>query len=249
MTPSTRDPLIARFKDILKAILKRTFLRPGRPIRVISGRLKGIRYESNDRTGLSPLIGIEPVAQDIFSAAISRGDTVYDIGAADGMYSVLFSILASPKGNVVSFEPVPENVLDIENLVRFNPSINIEIVRQAISDVSGTVTFDLGSNSKVGRIWEGPLGNDKINKLEVPVNSLDRLIEDGMPSPNFVKIDVEGFAEKVLKGFRYKFDDSRPFFLSLFTILAKTQPWASSSKIETMNCIEFRLNAIDQECH
>src|SRR5450759_1030449 len=57
----------------------------------------------------------EPDIAAVFNRAIQPGDTVLDIGANVGVFSVLASHLVGHDGCVVAFEPAPDN---LERLAR-----------------------------------------------------------------------------------------------------------------------------------
>ena len=50
----------------------------------------------------------------LYLSKIKKGHTVLDIGANQGYYTSLFSILTGNKGQVHAFEPVPESFSKLE---------------------------------------------------------------------------------------------------------------------------------------
>jgi FkbM family methyltransferase len=62
------------------------------------------------------------------------GQVVYDVGANTGIHSLLFSRLVGPGGSVYAFEPLSENILEIESIKRLNAASNIVVVAEAIGD-------------------------------------------------------------------------------------------------------------------
>jgi FkbM family methyltransferase len=129
------------------------------------------------------------------SKCISLGDTVWDIGANIGMYTVRFANLVGASGLVVAFEPSKVNFL---RLTRSCESLrNVELQPFGLGEVNGNVRFqqgadDLGATSRicedreVGEIVEVRVGDD--------------LIAEGLSAPSVIKMDVEGFEGEVLKG-------------------------------------------------
>lgn len=127
--------------------------------------------------------------------------TVYDVGSRDGDDAVW---IAEQLGatNVVCFEAIPEAAKRIRHRHK-----TIDVVECAVSDVSGVSDFTViesdrpdhaGSSSLVKY---GDFGSPT-RVIEVRVERMDNLIvELGLPVPDVVKVDVEGFSWECLNGF------------------------------------------------
>lgn len=132
---------------------------------------------------------------DAMMAAIGDARTVWDIGANAGLYTRKFANAINQDGLVIAFEPSPRSA---ENLRSINSSgSEIKVQQVALSDSAGEVFFEASSS--------GPGTTDRIVDYEtetrVAVTTADNLVfEDGWKTPDFVKIDVEGFEIDVLKG-------------------------------------------------
>ena len=132
-----------------------------------------------------------------FEKGIRPGDVFFDIGANVGYYSLMAAKLSEPNGKVVAFEPLPRNIAYIQKHVAINKlGDHIKVVEAAVSDRNGTAFFDLSSSTSKGHIaGEG--------ELEVRTVSLDELVESGeIPTPDVMKVDVEGAEADVLQGAR-----------------------------------------------
>jgi hypothetical protein len=71
---------------------------------------KGARFTIGRDLSLYPAVhngGFEAEELDLFLASVRPDDTVWDVGANIGIYAVLLG-RAAHRGQVVSFEPVPE---------------------------------------------------------------------------------------------------------------------------------------------
>jgi FkbM family methyltransferase len=129
-------------------------------------------------------------------AAISEvtrpGDCVWDIGANVGLYTRQFLELVGPAGQVVAFEPVPENAAQLRGLV-FGPQLTV--VEAALADTDGRMSLivsgESGETSHIGESSDG---------LTVRVARGDSMLEEGIRKPEVLKIDVEGFEGDVLDG-------------------------------------------------
>lgn len=123
---------------------------------------------------------------------VSRGDRVLDIGANVGLYTALLSRCVGPAGSVLAFEPMPVLADAVQRLVAWNNLGNVSLFPFALGDADGVVQMSTQAfNSGDNRI--GPSGN-----VAVPVRRGDELIE--CPAVEFVKIDVQGYELRALRG-------------------------------------------------
>lgn len=131
---------------------------------------------------------------------IRQDDVVYDIGANTGLYT-LFAAKACPDAEVIAFEPYPPNVDLLKQDVDRNKLQNVEIVDVALSDSVGNIEFSQPHEADVGYGSSSIVTNESEATIEVPTTTGDQLIADGeIPTPNVVKIDVEGSESLVLEG-------------------------------------------------
>lgn len=139
--------------------------------------------------------------KSLYSLYVSPGDLVFDIGANVGDYSDLFVKMGA---RVISVEPQPNCVNKLKE--RFKNKKNVVVIPKGVSSKKCRLPFYISTRSHTtstfskdwkkksrfnGRVWD--------KKVEVPVITLDNLIKK-YGNPSFVKIDVEGYEEEVLKG-------------------------------------------------
>lgn len=118
-----------------------------------------------------------------------KGAVVHDIGAHFGFWALTLSRLCGAKGKVFAFEPIPENRLRLARNLQLNSVRNVTIVPLAVSDSAGNVQMaSNGSMSKAG-----------VGELSVETTTLDGFCKHHLV-PNFVMVDVEGFAGSVFRG-------------------------------------------------
>jgi FkbM family methyltransferase len=134
----------------------------------------------------------------VLGKLVKPGMTAVDVGANLGLYSLLLAGLVGTEGRVISFEPDPE----LFSLLRANCGANnatqVEVHPMALGSapdrmVLNRLTLNSGDNHL------GPSGRTVFRRpLEVEVKPLDAL----MPGlrPDFVKVDVQGWELKVLRG-------------------------------------------------
>ena len=177
---------------------------------VLAGPLRGARWiPASGGKILRVFAGTyEPEQTGWFTKLIKPGDVVLDVGAHVGYYTLLASRLTGPSGCVISFEPDPGNHRHLCSHVRLNRAANVEVVRSAVGDQSGTARFRKGTGSGTGHLAGS-------GDLEVPVLRLDDFLETRDVHPGFLKIDTEGAEGLVLRGSRLLLERDRPvIFLS-----------------------------------
>lgn len=137
----------------------------------------------------------------------------YDIGGYKGYYSGVMALKGAAE--VFVFEPMPANVEKIKKLIELNPSLPIHLKEYAVSDTTGEAVFQLMPEETMGKLAHSSFQkeDEAITTLTVACISLDELILNGTPEPDFIKIDVEGVEEFVLKGAINLLDRKKPFLM------------------------------------
>lgn len=140
----------------------------------------------------------------------NRHLTFVDVGANIG----LSTIPLSTEGiNVISIEPVKINH-DILLKNKENLKLNYELVNCAIGDTEGMIEIHTGEQTDCASILIESVKaiNDKDERSEtVEIKRLDSLI-DG--DNFFIKIDVQGYEQKVLNSMEKLFENNKiPFIL------------------------------------
>lgn len=157
-------------------------------------------YESN----------YEPETFKFFRENLKLGDTVLDIGAHIGLFSVLISRLVGKQGKVFSFEPTPFTRSILQEVINLNEVSDIAKVRgEAVSDKKGNAFFyDTETEiSNANSLVKTDLGKKQI---EVSLISVDEFVNENNLKINCLKIDVEGAELNLLKGAKETFLNHRP---------------------------------------
>ncbi len=206
-----------RVNKLFSTFLKKIFLSfygHDRKVMIMKrGLFKGIKLNIFPKHNLHLIYrNIEPDLQKILEKFLSKGDTVFDVGANIGYVSIAMSKLIGKHGKVISFEPIEETSSSFLENIRINESDNITLVSKALSDKVETVTFripDSKSNHSVASMmWHKSNKNTIDCKLQTYV--LDDMHEHKDLSPSFIKIDVEGAEGKVILGMKNLISRCRP---------------------------------------
>jgi FkbM family methyltransferase len=145
--------------------------------------------------------------RSFYSQFIHSGDLVFDVGANVGVYTEIFSELGA---EVVAVEPNP---FCCRLLQRFAQNRNVTIEPRAAGETPGKIALHLSDNHQLSSVsldWLEAARQSSLHanshwhgEIEVEVTTLDRLAERyGVPA--FVKIDVEGFDDHVVRGMSFK---------------------------------------------
>ena len=143
---------------------------------------------------------------EYFCEHLRAGETIVDIGANYGQYTVLFAAFAGPAGKVVAFEPDPSARVLLERNVRINgfgPRVTIEPL--AVSDASGTHEFFARPGGAMSSLQRAGLGTNAgaadVSRFQVDTVTLDDYLErHGPGDPDWLKIDAEGAEINILRG-------------------------------------------------
>lgn len=131
------------------------------------------------------------------------GKTVYDVGAFEGVHTLFFARATGPTGCVVSFEPSPPSYERlVENLALNGLTVRALPVALGADEGHGdlhSLATNPGENTFLPHT---PQANDAhATQVAVPIARLDRIARDeGLPPPDLIKIDVEGYEEQVVRG-------------------------------------------------
>ncbi len=144
---------------------------------------------------------------------VQPGWICYDIGGYKGYYAGVMALKGASK--VYVFEPMPSNAKKIKQLVALNDKLPLVLEEKAVSDVEGMVSFKLMPEETMGKLTKSSFQqNEKeASELKVQCTTLDALVAQGYPEPDFIKIDVEGAEEFVLKGGSELLKNKKPLLM------------------------------------
>jgi FkbM family methyltransferase len=129
---------------------------------------------------------------------VKPGMRVVDVGANQGLFTLLLSDLVGPSGTVISFEPDPELFAVLEHNCRTNQAANVTLRQAAAGARPGALKLHRSLvNAGDNRLAPG-LETGSFRLEEVAVVRLDTVLED--QRIDFVKIDVQGWEWEVVQG-------------------------------------------------
>lgn len=129
-----------------------------------------------------------------FLNALRPGDTVWDVGANIGHYTLPCSERVGPSGRVLAIEPDSANFAALTKLCLERS--NVTPKRIALSNFVGEASFFRAAESTVSSLDSGVAEGRVAEKVDV--TTADSLALQS--PPDVIKIDVESFELEVLEG-------------------------------------------------
>ena len=188
----------------------------------------------------------ENFTTNFIKTKINPGDTVLDIGANIGYFSVLFSEWVGRKGKVFAFEPEDINYHLLDKNLRINKCKNVILEKKAISDKEGRVKLFLNEEQRGAHSFWGT--EDKQNFIEIEIIRLDDYFFKKGIKVDFIKMDIEGAEPKALRGAEQLFS-STPHLKGIFEFnpymlkLAGEDPLAFLSKFTAWGYKLYRISS------
>jgi FkbM family methyltransferase len=165
------------------------------------GYLKGSQLILSENTQWAPMFGRwEPAMQKIIFNVVRKGDVVYDLGANFGLHGMLCARLIGKEGLVTNFEPLPENINEINRNYSINGITNFKNIQKAVSNRNSKLTFSVAKHATQGKLIDNHY-EDNNNLIQVDTITLDAFIGDGGALPSFIKMDIEGAEGDALEGY------------------------------------------------
>jgi FkbM family methyltransferase len=139
-----------------------------------------------------------------YSSLLKKGDLVFDIGANVGTMTRVFASLGA---KVVAVEPNPDCVRHIELTTSRGA---VEVLQAAVGETNGLGVLKVSDRrdkmSSLSAEWCEAVSKENRDyvgmwkrEVTVPMITLDALVQR-YDFPSYIKIDVEGYEEEVLKG-------------------------------------------------
>ena len=157
-----------------------------------------------DRVGTLALItGARDTDEDrIPRGVLKPGDTVIDIGANIGWYTIFAAKLVGASGKVIAFEPEPRSFSFLQRNVALNRLSNVIVENKALSNKEEKVRLFIDEQNRGNHhIFDW---SDGRHYIEVDALQLDDYLarSTGIAKVDFIKIDMQGAEGVILEGMR-----------------------------------------------
>lgn len=155
--------------------------------------------------------GYEPPTARLIAGLIQPGDTVIDIGANAGFFTLLAATRVKESGRVLAFEPIPAVRAALERNIKLNGVRWVSLHGVALSNAVGTLTMYEGPRNHRGLSSLRPLDQAAATH-SVAVKRLD----DWLPvlgRVKLIKLDVEGAEQHVVEGMAALISRDMPYIV------------------------------------
>lgn len=150
----------------------------------------------------------EKATTELFKQTVKEGNTVVDLGANLGYFTLLAAKIVGDKGKVFSFEPEPKNYSYLKKNIGINNYKNVMAFQKAVSDKNGKTKLyicDYDSGHHTINRYDGIKAYSHGRKIEeksidIETVTLDSFLDGRADSVNAIKIDVEGAEMLALLG-------------------------------------------------
>jgi len=174
----------------------------------------------------------EKATTNLFERVVKPGDTVLDLGANIGYFTLLAAKLVGETGKVFSFEPEPRNYKYLVENLRLNNYEQVSAFQKAVSNQKGRTKlyiclYDTGHhtiNQYQGiKAYRPNVPEDKEEFIEIETVSLDEFFEGRENEIDVIKMDVEGAEMLALLGMDQLLRANRKIkmFVEFFPLLIK----------------------------
>jgi FkbM family methyltransferase len=128
---------------------------------------------------------------------------IFDIGANIGYYSLTLAHQLGSRASFYSFEPNPPTLARFQRHIELNHLSNIHLQNVGLADHEGSAhVVERSDNSGAATLREGG---------SIQLVTLDGFVErHGVERIDFMKVDIEGFEQKMLAGARRTLARLRP---------------------------------------
>jgi FkbM family methyltransferase len=137
---------------------------------------------------------------DFLRRHVAAGGTFVDLGANVGTYALSLARDVGPTGKVIAIEPHPVTHARLKFNTAASGYAQVRLVAAAAGPADGELMIETdGHNIGASHVVTG---NTSGNAFRVPSLRLQRILEEaGATSVDALKIDIEGFEDRVLTGF------------------------------------------------
>ena len=137
---------------------------------------------------------------------VEPSSVVWDIGANVGFFTEKFAETVGDSGQVVAFDPSPGCASHLQD--KFTDHDNVVVEPLGITDTIGQFEFSVGSETDPtgGFNRQGAIAET----FSVSTTTVDQYcLEHKSRTPNYIKLDVEGYEFEAIAGMEKLLSDSR----------------------------------------
>jgi FkbM family methyltransferase len=129
---------------------------------------------------------------------LGPGDTVVDIGANIGSFTVLAASIVGPPGRVVALEPVGDTFARLKENISINGLSNVTCRQAAVDSPVGTLEIRMSAKSALCSAHIDGFEADTGTVESVPSTTLEQIYcDEKLDRINLLKVDCEGSEHEI----------------------------------------------------
>lgn len=176
---------------------------------------------------------------DLMNLYINEGETVIDVGANIGTWSLYASKLVGSKGQILCFEPHPLHFNILERNIKLNNFKNLSVYNVGLSNEVSNLYFSNNLDTMNHILLEKSADSIVIN-----VNKLDDYTFD-LNKIDLLKIDIEGYELFCLQGGINTLKKTRKIIFESSSSLTSKFGYSNSEVIKLLSTLNFSVYKTD----
>jgi FkbM family methyltransferase len=180
-------------------------------VRLRSGALMQMTHVDHLQLLLYYLGSFEPHSINAMRDHVKPGDTVLDVGANIGLFTIEGAQAIGPSGSLIAIEAAPSHANSVRESASLNQMTNVEVVSVAVGDSDGEATLTLPRDTNFGMFTLGAVDGDE--SFKVPVKRIDDIVAGR--KIDFIKMDIEGSEYRALLGAKETLRSRPPILIEL----------------------------------
>jgi FkbM family methyltransferase len=146
----------------------------------------------------------EPNEMHAVAGTLRPGMCFVDVGANQGLFTLLAAAAVGPSGTVHAFEPSPRERAHLQSNIELNSLTNVHVYPVALGSAHSTASLSVSDREHPGHNTLGGFSYRETSQaysIEVAVQTLDEVVDrEGLNRIDLMKIDVEGSETAVMRG-------------------------------------------------
>ena len=143
----------------------------------------------------------EPVNTFLFKQILRPGGTAVDVGANIGYFTLLAASLVGESGRVIAAEAHPRNFEILAAAVERNGLKQVRPVNLGLSDENGSGQIIMADQKEYANRTASMVPQSGLTGPTIQLRTLDECLPEwGIDVVDLLKIDVDGFETKVVRG-------------------------------------------------
>ena len=234
-------PCIAVIPPAWYLLAKLLAIVTGNRPRIVTREIDGVKFELDLRETIGASLyysgSFEPEAEATIAAVPTPGMTAVDIGANFGYHTFRIGKAVGRHGKVVAIEPTAWVYDKLQRNIALNDLANIHPLKVALGDCDqGPTELRIEFSFRLD-------GTDQSMNETVPLYTLDTVMKaHGVERVDFVKMDVDGFEGKVIRGAHETLTKYRPIlFFEITPSAMRANGDDPADLIRTLTSLAYNL--------